>query len=203
MQKVQVQGGIIQEGRKQRAYLSGNGESSNGKNRLSAKNKVRHESSKETFSVRNRSIAESGRFSKEQSSHQGIQRIRKRNVKENKATYRCTNGERVTQAEIEARYYETCQRIDQEREPFCEATGRTDLPLSHSHTISRKRCKDIGKADLIWDADNIFLESMGASDSGHYTWENKSLDHKKKLLNFDRKLEYIKKHDHELYQKFV
>lgn len=120
-----------------------------------------------------------------------------------KPTYRCSNGERVTQVEIDKRYEQVRREIENERERFCEATGRTDLPLSNSHTISQRRCKNLGKTELIWDKDNIFLESMGASDSGHYIYEHAPLAEKKKLINFEKKLEYIKKHDHELYQKFI
>ena len=70
-----------------------------------------------------------------------------RTKRENK--FRCSNGELVTQVEIVSRYRIVCDEIDNEREQYCEATGRTDLPLSHSHTISQRRCKNLGKTELI------------------------------------------------------
>lgn len=120
-----------------------------------------------------------------------------------KNRYRTSWNDLVTQEEINKRYAEVCLQIDQERESFCEATGRTDLPLSHSHTIPQRTCKNLGKAELIWDKDNIFLESMGATDSGHYIWENSDLEEKKKLFNFERKVAYIKLHDRESYNKLI
>lgn len=127
----------------------------------------------------------------------------KRNKFKRENKFCCSNGELVTQAEINKRYKEVCSQIDLERERYCEATGRTDLPLSHSHTISQRRCKHLRKTELIWDKDNIFLESMGTSDSGHVTWDHGNLDDKKKLFNFERKLAYIKIHDQETYQKII
>lgn len=124
-----------------------------------------------------------------------------------KSRYITSSGEVVSQIEINRRYKETCEQIDQERDLICEGLGRYGLPLSHSHTISRKRCKELGKVELIWDKGNIFLESYHEPSSkpyyAHNIWESGSLEQKKTLLNFTRKLEYIKKHDPELYQRLV
>ncbi len=95
--------------------------------------------------------------------------------------------------------------IAQTRLPICQGSGRSDVPLSNSHTISVARCKELGKTELIWDEDNIELEGFEAPTSNptmaHNIWENGSLEKKTQLLNFTRKLQYIKQHDQEQYRK--
>lgn len=119
--------------------------------------------------------------------------------------YKCSDGTTVTKVEINRNYQRTCDEIRNEREPVCQGTGRSDLPLSFSHTISRDRCQRLGKSELIWDKDNIELESYEPPCSNptcaHNIWESGSLEKKKTLLNFTRKLEYIEKHDPQLYQR--
>lgn len=120
-----------------------------------------------------------------------------------KNTYRCSDGTLVTQSEITAHYRIIQDHISNIRDAVCQGTGRRDLPLSFSHTISRARCKELGKSELIWDENNIEVESMGASDSAHYIWEHGNLEMKKTLLNFKKKLEYIELHDQQTYQKLT
>ncbi len=119
--------------------------------------------------------------------------------------YRCSAGELVTTQEIRDRLKVAYNSIDQAREPICQGTGRSDLPLSHSHTISQARCKALGKTELIWADGNIELESYHEPSSkpyaAHNIWADGSLEQKKTLLNFTRKLEYIKLHDPETYAK--
>ena len=118
--------------------------------------------------------------------------------------YPCSDGERVTQSQINSRYAAICDVIKLEREPFCQGTGRTDLPLSFSHTISRKRCKEIGKSELIWDKHNIEIESYHEPSSNpiaaHNIWEFGSWAQKAELLNIERKLEFIKINDPQAYE---
>lgn len=119
--------------------------------------------------------------------------------------YPCSDGEQVTQSQINSRYAATCDTIKLEREPFCQGTGRTDLPLSFSHTISRKRCKELGCADLIWHSGNIEIESYHEPSSqpiaAHNIWESGSWEQRMGLLNIDRKLEFIAIHDPEQFRK--
>lgn len=121
--------------------------------------------------------------------------------------YQCSDGSTITKAEIHKNYKQTCNEILLEREQVCQGTGRTDLPLSFSHTISRKRCQQLGKSELIWDKANIELESFEEPCSNpttsHNIWEVGSLEMKKKLLNFTRKLEYIKIHDSQTYVRLT
>lgn len=163
---------------------------------------VQEKEEKQSSTIRRQFKVKDNRYGIDDS-QKNIKRKSRSIPKRSTSTYRCSNGERVTQVEIDKRYKEICDQIDLERERYCEATGRTDLPLSHSHTISRKRCKELGKTELVWNKDNLFLESMGSSDSGHVIWEHGDLDSKKKLFNFERKLAYIKIHDQEAYQKII
>ncbi len=122
-------------------------------------------------------------------------------------SHRCSDGTMVSQRTVKANLKLTYEIIDAEREPICQGTGRSDLPLSHSHTISERRCKEIGKAELCWDEDNIELESFHAPSStpygAHNIWETGSINQKLMLINFDRKLEYIKRHDPETFIKYL
>lgn len=121
--------------------------------------------------------------------------------------YSCSDGSLVSQYQISVNLKLTYAKIDETRLPFCEGSGKTGVPLSHSHTISQARCKQLGKAELIWDEDNIFLEEFEAPTSNptasHNVWELGNIEKKTTLVNFDKKLEYIKLHDIEQYMKLV
>lgn len=120
--------------------------------------------------------------------------------------YKTSQGQILSQAEVNYNYKETCYLIDQIREPVCEGCGRGGIPLSHSHTISRARCKELGKIELIWDAANLFFECWSAPTSNpttcHGIWELSVLEKKKRLFNFDRKMEYLQIHDPETYKRY-
>ena len=109
--------------------------------------------------------------------------------------------------QVKRRYAEVCDRIKHTRLPMCEGSGRYDVPLSFSHTISQDDCKKMGKTELIWDERNIELEGFEAPTSrptmAHNVWEVGSMEAKIMLLNFDRKLEFIKEHDPEGYCKIM
>lgn len=119
--------------------------------------------------------------------------------------YYCSDGSLVSQADIQM-YLKVCHdKIRETRLPFCEGTGRTDLPLSFSHTISQARCKELRKTELIWSEDNICIESMEPPCSyptaGHNIWEVGSIQMKMELKNFYDKLAFIKIHDSEEYNR--
>lgn len=103
------------------------------------------------------------------------------------------------QAIINRKLRKVYEQIDNEREQVCQGCGRSDKPLSHSHTISQKRCKEIGKPELIWDKGNIEIECFGNNNDCHNTWEKGTLATKTHLENFNKKMEYIKKHDNQKY----
>lgn len=125
----------------------------------------------------------------------------------NKGKFHCSDGTIVSQVEIKRRYAETCDKIKQTRPQICQGSGRSDVPLSFSHTISQADCKSLGKTELIWNEDNIEIEGFEAPTSrpemAHNIWEVGTIDQKIMLLNFERKLNYIERHDPEGYIKLV
>lgn len=119
--------------------------------------------------------------------------------------YKCSDGTLVTKKEILERYRKVCDEITNEREGICEGTGSNEFPLSFSHTISRARCQELGKTELVWSKDNIEVEGMESPCSkpkaAHNIWADAPWPEKMNLLNIQRKLNFIKKHDPEQYQK--
>lgn len=119
--------------------------------------------------------------------------------------YHCSDGTLVSQAEINRNLKAVKDYIKHSREPVCQGSGRWDVPLSNSHTISVQRCKDMGKTELIWDEDNIELEGFEAPTSrpimAHNIWSDGSWQQRVQLLNWNRKIEYIYKHDREQYRR--
>lgn len=101
------------------------------------------------------------------------------------------------QSAIDYQLRKTYEEIDSEREPVCEGCGRGDKPLSHSHTISRYRSKQIGKPELIYDKKNIEIECFGTNTSCHDIWEGAGIKEVMKMNNFDKKMLYIEEHDQE------
>lgn len=104
------------------------------------------------------------------------------------------------QTSIDHQLRKTYEAIDNEREPVCEGCGRGDKPLSHSHTISRNRCKQIGKPELIYDKANIEIECFGTNTSCHEIWEHEGVVKRMQLDNFDNKMRYIEQHDPEKFR---
>ncbi len=123
-----------------------------------------------------------------------------------KARYRCSDSTLVSQQQIKINLKLIYEVIDNTRAQMCEGSGKFNVPLSHSHTISQARCKEIGKTELIWDEDNIFLEEFEAPTSNpqvaHNIWESGSIQKKMRLLNFDKKMRYMQQHDKETYIKY-
>ena len=87
------------------------------------------------------------------------------------------------------------KQIAEERDHYCTGCGRYDVPLSHSHYIPRSRRKD-----LETNINNITYHclSIGETKGCHDLWDGNITD-KKKLLDFDDAMEYIKKTDKEFY----
>ena len=110
------------------------------------------------------------------------------------------------QAIIERLYKLCIADIDYTREPVCSGCLRYqggDIKLSHSHIISRKECKEIGKPELTYDPDNIQFHCLdfGEHKGCHLQWENPKK--RIELLDFDNNMQYIYKHSKELYLKYI
>ena len=109
------------------------------------------------------------------------------------------------QSEIDYKYAVACEEIKQEREPMCESCGKwhTQVSLSFSHIISRKRCKEIGREDLIYDKRNLLLECFGGPSSFptecHNQHELHDIEKIKHHLTYQYKMQFIKENDIQLY----
>lgn len=108
-----------------------------------------------------------------------------------------TNIKQVSskQSKINIQLCQVYQEITQERDEICQGCGKK-LPLSFSHTISRKK-----RPDLQTHKENIELECFGSSTSCHDIWEHLKYPQVLSLLNFERKLLYIQKADSDLYEQ--
>lgn len=74
----------------------------------------------------------------------------------------------------------------------------TEIAQGHAHIIPQARCKVIGKTELIWNTDNIFLSCHKCNSA----IENPKGQEWKKLKNIDKCLKFIAQHDPELFVKF-
>ncbi len=110
---------------------------------------------------------------------------------------------------IDKKYSEVVKEILSERDPCCETCGKHNMPLSISHTISRKRCKEINRIDLITDKENLVVECFGAPSSYptecHNLWEINNL---KKIQEINpemlrKKMQFIKQNDLQLYNILI
>lgn len=108
-------------------------------------------------------------------------------------TFLCSDGTRVTQAEINEMLKQTYAEID---DCFCEGCG--EVGNSHAHIIAQARCKQLGKTELIWDRDNIFWSDFKCNAA----IENPKGEAWKILRNIDQCIQFIYEHDKELYFKF-
>lgn len=104
----------------------------------------------------------------------------------------------------EAKEQKAYQLFEDGKQRYCEALGRNIMPedgvnpLDKSHIISVKRCNEIGKPELAWDVNNLQQECR----TKHQEWESYSpaVQHHK---NLDVKVQYLKEHDLERYNKLM
>lgn len=109
-------------------------------------------------------------------------------------TYQCSNGERVTQSTIDRLYRQSKKGS---RHSFICESCLSSPSQDCSHTISQKRCKEIGKTELIWDEDNWSWDCRKC----HEAWESYKSGEFRYHKNYDRRMAFIEKHDSEGYQK--
>lgn len=90
--------------------------------------------------------------------------------------------------------------MDLNSDSVCAGCGQFqggDIVLSHAHIVSRNRCKQIGKPELIYNPDNIvylcmdFMEQKGC----HNIWDGAPMTEKMKLHNFRAMVEFISVND--------
>ena len=73
----------------------------------------------------------------------------------------------------------------------CEGCG--SIAMDNSHIISRKRCKEIGRTELIWDPNNV----VNYCRNCHHNYENYKSGEWKKLRNYIHLVRYLKDNDFE------
>ena len=100
------------------------------------------------------------------------------------------------QAEIERRYKIMIADMDYTEEKVCSGCLRYqggEIRLSHSHLISRKRCKEIGRPELIYDRENIQYHCMnfGEHKGCHEKWEHP--EQRKTLCDYEKNMKYVNK----------
>jgi|SRR5690606_5725371 len=103
-----------------------------------------------------------------------------------------SDGERITDATIKKRLSKAYRkRYGGMAHPCCEETG---LPAQgSSHIVSQKRCKQLHKADLIYNPRNFFP----ATHDVNSRWESNDVT----LKNYSRYMEVMKEFDPEGYRK--
>jgi len=80
-------------------------------------------------------------------------------------TYSDTNGKRYTTPQIERQIKKVAlEMLEEQRNEFgynfCQRCKRNDCkPIDISHTISRKKAKENGNVEVLWDKSN--LEILG------------------------------------------
>jgi len=114
-----------------------------------------------------------------------------------KKKYRCSDGEMVSQAQINSRLKKAYEEIEMLCPTgICQAYNHMKAD-DHDHTISQKRCKELGKTELIWDIDNIEFSCREA----HMEWESYKSGYFEDHANVIKRMLYVKKHDTEGFEK--
>lgn len=131
--------------------------------------------------------------------HCGISKGETRHIKHsNRNTFLCSDGTRVTQAQIDKKRSEAYRIKYQDNPTPIDEGFREKRAKCTAHIISQARCKQIGKTELIWDIDNMFPATFESNSA----IENPKGDAWLKLHNKDYCLSFIEKHDPELFSKF-
>ena len=104
-----------------------------------------------------------------------------------------------------AKYKKVCLEIFEERELKCTGCGRYqtgDIKLSHSHIISQKHCKEMGREDLVYNKYNITYHCMafGEHEGCHGKWEG---SRRIELNDYDVNMTYIRSIDEQMYQRML
>ena len=110
--------------------------------------------------------------------------------------YRTSTGQYISEATIKKRLSENYR--NNPSWSVCEACGH-NRATEHSHVISKARCKQIQKADLIYSRENWFFSCRKC----HEDWEALHSDRWKRFKNLERLIPVLQKHDPQGYMKRV
>lgn len=122
----------------------------------------------------------------------------KRITKVSKAKkYLCSDGSKVSQSYINTKLTQTYAKVDYLRDSSrCDAYHHLNWN-DHDHTIAQRRCKELGKTELIWDIDNIAYSSRTA----HNEWERIKSGLWEDHYNCIDRMKYVAIHDPETFEK--
>lgn len=111
--------------------------------------------------------------------------------------YFTSTGERISEATIRHRYSVSIREKHVGYSSFtCQACLKAQA-VHNDHTISRARCKELHKAELIYNPGN-FEDSCANCHSEWETFKSgKWMDHK----NVEKRLLFMKKHDPDGYNR--
>ncbi len=110
--------------------------------------------------------------------------------------YKCSDGIKVSQSTINRKYSEMLQgKHSGYVTVICECC-RENRATDNSHIISRKRCKELHKTELIYDPSNV-VNSCRKCHNEHESYKSgKNIKH----CNYTKVMEYIKEYDLEVYK---
>jgi len=107
----------------------------------------------------------------------------------------CSNGTRVSEATIKARYSESLREKYEGHSSYpCEGCGAQSV--HNDHTIAKARCKVIHKTELIWHPGNY----VRSCEKCHHQWEGFKSGDWVNHQNVESRLLFLKEHDPEGYQ---
>lgn len=110
--------------------------------------------------------------------------------------YFTSNGERVTESTIKKRL-STAYKLWYDMGPeYCRGCG-IERAIETSHIISKARCKELHKTELIWTRENTYPSCRAC----HIAWESISNPEWCELMNVDECLEILEKFDKESFNK--
>jgi hypothetical protein len=107
--------------------------------------------------------------------------------------YYCSNGSKISEAGIRARYSDALrEKHAGNPRPIC-GCGCGGPAVHNDHTIAKSRCKQLHKAELIWNPENF--ESSCAI--AHDQWEAFKSGMWILHANCSKRLLFLKEHDPE------
>jgi hypothetical protein len=121
----------------------------------------------------------------------------------NKNVWWDSNGDTYSEQSVRNRLTACIQAMDEDRiahgysVSHCDAYNQTGMVCDHDHTISKQRCKELGKTELVWDSSNIEYSSRKA----HMEWEGYKSGEFCKHKNLARRMAFLKEHDYESFIK--
>lgn len=112
--------------------------------------------------------------------------------------YYCSNGDRIAEGTIQSRYSKALrEKYSGMPTPRCYGCGAP--AAGNAHIIAKARLKVLHKTELIYDPRAFFP----ACQACNRAIENPKGSDWEKLFNVDECLNFIEKHDLELFSKFI